>query len=259
MALTLKYQGRQRERNDSGYATTLVWIGSQEECEAFAGEVSLGEPGENGTLDSVRIYQDGGNIWAVERRYTADQNGNFRNKPNVVYGRKSAQLHCGMLSVPLEDNKNYKMQWNHYLAAAPSVTAVPAWWETAKDANMTVADAQKYRWVKSPSECPSDSRGLWWTIKPPKYPGKNSYDISTYTITETAKFSSAKKAGTMIAGKLNQIGKPEEDFGLTPSGYNWKCDDATVSYNGGDWFATLTWTRSGDNKGWIPEIYGGQS
>lgn len=259
MALTLKYQGRQRERSDNGFSTTMVWTGTQEECEAFAGEVTPGDPGENGTLESVRIYQEGGNIWAVERRYKQDQNGNFTNKPNVVYGRKSAQLHGGMLSVPLESNKNYKTQWNYYLAAAPSVSAVPDWWETATDAVLTNQQAQQYAWIRTPSETPVDSSGRWHIIKKPKYPGLNSYDIATYTITETAKFSSAKKAGQMIANKLNQIGKPEEDFGLTPTGYNWKCDDATVSYNGGDWFANLTWTRSGDNKGWIPEIYGGQN
>ena len=259
MALTLKYQGRQRERNDNGFTTTMVWTGTQEECEAFAAEAAPGDPGEEGTLDSVRIYQDGGNIWNVERRYRTDQNGNYTNKPNIVYGRKSAQLHGGMLSVPLESNKNYKTQWNYYLAAAPSVSAVPDWWETATDAVLTTQQAQQYAWIRTPSETPVDSNGRWHIIKKPKYPGLNSYDIATYTITETAKFSSAKAAGAMIAGKLNQIGRPTEDFGLTPSGYNWKCDNAEVSWNGGDWYANLTWTRSGDNKGWIPEIYGGQS
>ena len=60
----------------------------------------------------------------------------------------------------------------------------------------------------------------------------------------------------MVAGKLNQIGRPEEDFGMTPSGYNWKCDNATVSWNGKYWLATLTWTRSGNNKGWDPDTTG---
>ena len=80
--------------------------------------------------------------------------------------------------------------------------------------------------------------------------------MPTYSITETAKFRSARSAGRMVAGKLNQIGRPEEDFGMTPSGYNWKCDDATVSWNGKYWLATLTWTRSGNNKGWDTDFYG---
>ena len=259
MALTMKYQSRQRERNENGFNTVMVWTGTREECEAFAAEEPPGTPAEDGTLESVRIYQDGGNIWAVERRYSQNQTGDFRNKPNIVYGRKSAQLHGGMLSLPIERNKNYKTFWNYFLAAAPGVTAVPQWAQTATKPDLTDSDAQKYRWVKNLSECPQGTSGFWRIIQDPKYPGTDSYDIATYTITETAKFSSAKKAGEMIAGNLNKIGKPTEDFGLTPSGYNWKCDSAEVSYNGGDWFANLTWTRSGDDKGWIQEIYGGLS
>ena len=195
MALTLKYQGRQRERSDNGFTTTMVWTGTQEECEAFAAEAAPGDPGEEGSLDSVRIYQDGGNIWNVERRYTTDQDGNFTNKPNVVYGRKSAQLHGGMLSIPIEQHKNYLTHWNFYLAAAPSVTAVPDWWETATDAVLTTQQAQQYAWIRTPSEAPVDSRGRWRIIQKPTYPGLTSYDVAVYTVTETAQFSSAKKAG----------------------------------------------------------------
>lgn len=259
MAITLKYQSRQRERNENGFSTVMVWTGTREEVEAFAEEETPGTPADDGTLESVRIYQDGGNIWAVERRYSQDQTGDFRNKPNVVYGKKSAQLHGGMLSIPIEQHKNYRTHWNYYLASAPDVTYSPAWWLDATDPILSTEDAQNFAWIKSPAETPVDSRGRWRITNKPIYPGLNSYDMATYTITETSKFSSAKKAGEMIAGKLNQIGRPTEDFGLTPAGYNWKCDDATVSYNGGDWYATLTWTRSGDNKGWIPEIYGGLS
>ena len=257
MAITLKYQSRQRERNENGFSTTLVWTGTREEVEAFAAEETPGTPADDGTLESVRIYQDGGNIWAVERRYSQDQNGDFRNKPNVVYGKKSAQLHGSMLSLPLEANPKYKTQWNYFLASAPGITAVPAFWETATDPVLTSSQSQQYAWIRSTAELPTSGSDRWSTMKKPKYPGVNSYDVATYTVTETAKFKSAKAAGTMIAGKLNQIGKPDEDFGMTPSGYNWKCDDATVSYNGGDWYATLTWTRSGDNKGWNTDLYGG--
>lgn len=257
MAINLKYQAEQFERNTGGKSTVQAWTGTKAEIEELAAELEPGNPGEYGTLDSVRIYQDGGNIWACERRYTTDQDGDYTNKPNVFYGRKSAQLHGAMLSMPLESHKNYLTQWNYYLAAAPDVSAVPAWWDTAKDTVLTNAEAQRYRWIKSPSECPTDQRGNWRPIKNPKYPGVNSYDVATYTVTETAKYKSAKAAGQSIGRKLNQIGKPDEDFGMTPSGYNWKCDDATVSYNGGDWFATVTWTRSGDDKGWNTDLYGG--
>ena len=119
---------------------------------------------------------------------------------------------------------------------------------------MSSQDSQKYRWVKSLPEAPVDKNGFWHDLKAPIKPGQDSYEISTYSITETAKFRSARSAGRMVAGKLNQIGKPDEDFGLTPSGYNWKCDNATVSWNGKYWLATLTWTRSGNNKGWDTDL-----
>ena len=88
----------------------------------------------------------------------------------------------------------------------------------------------------------------------PQKPGVQSWDIAAYTVTETAKFRTARAAGKMVAGVLNKIGAPEETFGLT--GGNWKCDDAGVSYSSGDWLATLTWTKSGDEKGWDAEMYG---
>ncbi len=257
MAISLKYQSKQIERNTGGQVTTQAWTGTREEMEALAAEIQPGEPGEGGTLESVRIYQDGGNIWACERRYSVDQNGDYRNKPNVVYGKKSATLHGSMLSMPLENHKNYRTHWNYYLASAPDVTYIPAWWLTAKDPVLSQEDAQKFAWIRSPAETPVDKNGRWNIVTNPDFPGVNSYDVAVYSITETAKYKSAKAAGQAIGRKLNQIGKPDEDFGLTPAGYNWKCDDATVSYNGGDWFATATWTRSGDNKGWNRELYGG--
>ncbi len=233
-----------------------AWTGTKEEIEALAEEIQPGSPAEYGTLESVRIYQDGGNIWACERRYSVDQNGDFRNKPNVVYGKKSATMHGSMLSMPIENHKNYLAQWNYYLIAAPGITAVPAWWATAKTTALSDSDAQKYAWISNLGQMRVASNGAYWKeLKKPKHPGLNSYDVAVYTITETAKYKSAKAAGQAVQKCLNNIGFPNETFGNT--GGNWKCDDATVSYNGGAWFATMTWTRSADNAGWISEIYGG--
>ena len=257
MAITLKYQSRQREQDMTSIGTTLVWNGPREEIEAFAAEEYPGDPTDYGTLESVRIYQDGGAIWACERRYSQDQNGNYREKPNVVYGRKSATLHGSMLSMPLESHKKYLMNWNYYLAAAPGVSTVPSWWATAKDPVLTQAQSQQYAWIRALSDTPVSGNTRWTILKKPQYPGLNSYDVATYTVTETARFRSARAAGHMVEKCLNKIGFPNKTFGN--SGGNWKCDDATISYNGGDWFATLTWTRSGDDTGWNRDIYGGNS
>lgn len=257
MPLNVKFNSRQTERNESEIVTTICWTGSQAEILEFSQAERPGSSTSDGTLKSSRVYQESPNIWVCEKKYVTDLDGEPREKPLSEYGRKSAQLHGSMLSMPIEGLPKYRKKWNYYLMAKPGITAVPAWWDTADyNSVMSSADSQKYRWVKSLSEAPVDSSGNWRPLKNPLKPGQDSYEIATYSITETAKFRSARAAGAMVAGKLNQLGIPDEDFGLTPSGYNWKCDSAEISYNGKCWLATLTWTRSGNNKGWDPDIYG---
>jgi len=256
--ISVKFNSRRSEHTENGNVTTVSWIGTKEEITEFSREEIPGQASNSdGTLDSVSVYQEGPNIWVCERRYTTDPDGNSFEKPNQVYGKKSAQLSCSMLSLPIEGKKGYRKKWNYYLMAAPGVSAVPGWWETATydSSELVGADAQKYAWCKSLSEAPVDSKGRWQKLKSPQKPGVDSYDLATYSITETAKFKSARAAGRMIGNIINQIGKPTEDFGMTPSGYNWKCDGASVSYNGKAWYATITWTRSGDNKGWDTDLY----
>jgi len=252
MSVAVKYNSRQVERTDSGIVTTLAWIGPRSEIETFGASERPGAAGNDGVLESVRIYQDSGHLWVCERRYRTDQNGEMHNKPNVNFGQKSASLHGSMLSMPLETNPEYRTCWNYFLAAAPGITAVPEWWETAKD-TIIIDGRGKYAWIKSPGEVPISNNVRWEVLREPKKPGRNSYDLATYSVTETAKFTSPEAAGRMVANKLNRIGKPDEDFGIT--GGDWKCDDATVSYHDRAWFATLTWTRSGDANGWDKEIY----
>lgn len=81
-----------------------------------------------------------------------------------------------------------------------------------------------------------------------------SYDVATYQVTESAKFPSPARAGKMIAGRLNKISSPDQTFGI--AGGNWKCDSASVSWNGKYWIATLSYTKSGDDKGWDADLYG---
>jgi hypothetical protein len=112
------------------------------------------------------------------------------------------------------------------------------------------ANAQNYIWAKVGEEH-SDARGKWKCI-PPTKPGVESIDYATYTITESARYANRNQAGKMCAKKLNKIGTPSEDFGL---GGSWKCDDATVSWTGEYWLATLTWTRAGGSSGWDEDLY----
>ena len=256
MPITVKFNSRQTERNENEIVTTVCWTGTLEEILEFSQAERPGNSTADGTLKSSRVYQESPNIWVCEKKYVTDLDGDPAEKPNVEYGKKSAQLHGSMLSLPVESLAKYRTKWNHYLAAAPGISAIPAWWNTATDAILSSSDSQKYAWIKSLAETPVDKNGRWHIIKDALKPGEDTVDVATYSITLTAKFRSAKAAGRMIGNTLNSIGKPEEDFGLTPSGYNWKCDNAEVSYNGKAWFATMTWTRSGNNQGWDPDKYG---
>ena len=249
----IKYQSRVRERTGDGTTVSLVYQGSHEEMHAMQAAHSINESSEDGRLKSIRIYQESPQIWNCELRYESDANGDYMNAPDTSYGKKSAQLKGSMLSMPLETHADYHTNWNYYLAAAPGVTAVPSWWAAATDTTVGDPDAQKYRWIKNPSECPADKKGMWRTIKDPVMPGVDSYEVATYSITESARFRTAKAAGSMVAGSLNRIGAPAETFGITDG--NWKCDDASVSWSGKYWLATLTWTRSGNARGWDSKLY----
>ena len=251
--MNIKHQSRVRSQSGDGLNTTIVYQGGQSEMLELQFAHPVGETGEYGRLKASRVYQDSPKIWCCELQYESDSNGDCSSPPGTDYGKRSAQLKGSMLSLPLESHPGYRTSWNHYLAAAPGIREVPSWWETATDAVVSEADAQRYRWVRSPTECPSDRKGMWRTIKDPVKPGVNSYDAATYSITESARFGTARAAGRMIADQLNRIGTPNETFGI--SGGNWKCDDAGVSWNGKHWLATMTWTRSGDDGGWDQDLY----
>lgn len=249
----VKYQSRVKEQDSNGCISTLIYLGKQEEALSIQANHPIGEQGDAGRLKSNRVYQESPNLWACELRYESDVNGQYATAPNTAYGKKSAQLKGSMLSMPLESHPDYRTCWNYYLAASPGTSAVPSWWATAKDTTLSNTDAQKYRWVKSPSECPMDKKGLWRIIKAPEMPGVESYDVATYSITESARFGSPTSAGNFVSNRLNKIGSPSTTFSI--SGGTWKCDDASVSWSGKYWLATLTWTKSGNDKGWNTKLY----
>lgn len=249
----VKFQSRVQERTTDGFTNTIVWSGSFEEMLEKQGSLPVGAITEDGFLQSTRLTQVSPKIWNCEQKFGFASDGEQNEPPDNSYGKKSAQLKGSMLSMPLETNSQYKTNWNYYLAGAPGVSQVPNWWENATDAALGDADSQKYVWIKSPAELPSGQGGRWHILREPQKPGVDSYDMATYSVTESARYRSASAAGRMVANKLNKIGSPEQTFGI--SGGNWKCDDASVSYAGKYWLATLTWTLSGNDKGWDKELY----
>lgn len=251
--MNIKHQSRVKSQTGDGLTTTIVYQGGQAEMLEQQSAHPVDEAGEYGRLKSSRVYQDSPRIWCCELQYESDGGGDYSSPPAKGYGKKSAQLKGSMLSMPLESHPDYRTNWNYYLAAAPGVSAVPSWWETARKTNISEGEAQKYRWVKTPGECPGDKKGLWRPLCDPVKPGVNGYDKATYSITESARFGTARAAGRMVANTLNRIGSPGETFGIMEG--NWKCDDASVSWNGKHWVATMTWTRSGNDKGWDKDLY----
>ena len=248
-----KFQSRIREMTTDGETATVIYSGSRDEMETLYRSRKINETSEDGRLRNLRLYQASGDIWEVELRWE-NSHGTSSEAPDDSYGKKSAQLNGGMLSLALDVKSTYRANWDHHLAASPTVTSndAPAWWATAANTVLDLAQSAKYRWVKSPGECPVDSDGKWRIIKEKTKKAEN-FDVATYSITESARFANAKLAGRMVANHLNRIGTPSETFGIT--GGNWKCDNATVAWTGKYWLATLTWTRSGDDQGWDRDLY----
>ena len=251
----IKYQSRVREVSKDGDHVSLVYVGSHAEMLEIVQNSSVNGIDDEGRLKSVRLYQESPNIWCCEKRYARRETDEYANAPSEEYGKKSASLDGAMLSLPLRKHPHYRMCWDHQLIAAPGVSAIPSWWETATSEAITPeSDGQNYRWQK-PGDTPLQTAvGTWRILKQPTKQGVESFDWATYTITERAKFRSSRKAGKMVKNKLNQIGQPVETFGIT--GGNWKCDHASISWNGNCWVAQLVWTRSGDDEGWDADLYG---
>ena len=259
--MKIKYQSIQGERSESGRSDTVTYYGTREEMTALMEEQQISPESSGRKVVSAAVSQSEGDLWQCEIKYQNSLGNENVAAPDDSFGKKSAQLSCGLLSMPLEAHPDYRANWNYYLAAREDVQQSPAWWTTAKNLILSEADAKKYKWLKSAGELPigKDGDGKAWSILfEPQKPGVESYDVATYQVTESAKFPTPARAGKMIAGKLNKISKPDQTFGI--SGGNWKCDSASVSWNGKYWIATLVYTRSGDAKGWDSDLYkGGES
>lgn len=254
--MEIKYQSRQNERSESGRSDSITYYGTYEEMTKLLEAQRISPETSGRKVISAVVSQSEGSLWQCEIKYQNTLGNSNVSAPDDSYGKKSAQLTCGMLSMPLESHADYRVCWNYYLAAVTGVTAIPEWWETAKSAILADSQIDRYKWVKSIGELPvgKDNNGNEWRIlKEPLKPGVESYDVATYQVTESAKFPSPARAGKMIAGRLNKITKPDQTFGIV--GGNWKCDSASVSWNGKYWIATLSYTKSGDEKGWDTDLY----
>lgn len=249
---SVKYKSISLTKTDDNTSYNMTFQGSLEEMHQKMYDYRIGTLFRDKQFEydyrvkHIRVYQEEGSLWCCEIQGIANQHGSSTTPPKTDYGTKSATLECGVLSMPLESHPDYRTNWNHYLAGK-GVSNLPSWFASAT--NVAVPDS-RYRWVSSPSEVPDEN---WRILAAPKKLGYTSYELSTYVIRETVRCRTSSAAGKICANKMNKIGKPDNDFGIT--GGNWKCDGVSVRWNGKYWLATLTYTRSGDNNGWDKDLY----
>ncbi len=251
--MKVQFRSRRRERNEDGAAETVVYFGSRGEIEEFYESLEPGKAvdGLPGTLDSAEMSQESPAIWLLTVHCTSGGDDAIE-MPAKAWGAKTCTLNAGMLSIPLENHEDYLPCWNHYLFAAPGA-GDPGWFESRETTALSDAEAEQYAWGSTLSDAPVVEGKRWKCVGEPVKPGVTSYDVATYQITEVARYRSMKQAGQAVQGRINAICPPSYDFGI--SGGDWKCDGASVSYNGRYWLGTLTYTRSGDDSGWDSDLY----
>lgn len=272
--MKLIYQGETYERNEKGDIFRKIYTGEKEELEHYlAGlEIGCGE-WEGQYVSSAVLSQKDGPLWNLELTWTdPSSNSYFSRKPNTAYGEKSAKLECSCITVPLETLPSYRKHWDHYLIIGEladsegtlytehSPDVLPPFWETADASFLMPAEfLNEFRWIRDPQECPvyvGNDRRKWRIFATPTKPGIAYVDRAVYRITESVRCRTAKQAGEFAANVINKITVPFERFGIKHSADCWKCDSASIHWNGKDWIASMVYTMSPDLRGWDKELYG---
>lgn len=247
--------------------------------------------GHNMKLTGLRKSQADGPFWHLQVEYTwtigsgsiEQQAQPIEDPEDFSYGHKSATLKSILISVPLCQAYGYKMKWDHYLIGKKKGEqqdpAIPDWYDEDNNGLSGSYYTNLYRWIKDYSEIPQpvyvestststndagdDITGItedvihWVVLKVPEKPGVQTFDESHYSITQAARYPTSQQAGAYVQNNLNKIGNgsttgPENDFGLDVP--DWKCDDASVQWNGNYWLGSLTWTSS-KGSGWDEDLY----
>lgn len=182
------------------------------------------------------------------------------------------------LSLPLNKKNGYRTKWDHFLwkripvqdatsgtgvsgSTSGSSSSLPNAYATATSDAPFEDNGTYYRWTLNGTDLDGVPKNgyLWTCVATPTKPGVESFDYHTYQIIETGEYPTEKYAAwvtDILADRVRD--KPLlGDFGLSARlpGRNWKCDDASVEYNGKRWTASMTWTMSGDDAGWDPDLY----
>ncbi len=139
-----RYHGYSAEYTADGRKSTFVYHGTRDEMETLAARHQVDEYNDDGRLEEIRIGQAEGSVWECELRYDVSMDWQSVARPPTQWGVKSAQLHGSMRSMPLESHPNYRANWNHYLAAAPGISVVPQWWNSATDTLLDIETQKSF-------------------------------------------------------------------------------------------------------------------
>ena len=270
-------------------STTKVSFYSSEGRDALERFIDYNYPaghgayGNEGYVDSVTYRQDGP-IWYADvviwKEYAL----------SIGIGRRAPLNHtlrAVSIPMPLQKKQGYRAKWDHYFwqripvvqpetssgtavsgstaseSSGSSDAVFPPEYDTVSSDAPFESSGIYYRWTRDGTELDGTPKSgfVWKNIAPPTKPGVEHWDRHTYQITEYGEYHDERSATWVCDNVLDRYRSTPllGDFGLSEklngSGWNWKCDDAVVEYNGKRWVATLVWTLSGDNNGWDQDLY----
>ena len=266
MAIAQLHQGITQEKTQNGTVTNITYYGAKSDIDTQFGLINVTPTTTSGygRLESVSKQQIAANLWSLTYKYNTagytSGSATPSTPPSTEVGVKSYSLDCSMISSPLEQHPSYLKKWNYglarkYLIANKPATlpSTPAWYDTATATSVIpIADQGDYQWFQSTSELPLESGYVWVELAQPTMAGYTSYDEVGYTLTMAVRQKTYAAAETFAANKANKIFTNAQVGSSFTSG-NWKCDRATVNWDGEFWIVNLTFTYSARN--WNTTLY----
>lgn len=231
-----------------------------------------------GYVESV-TYRQEGPVWYADVSIWRE-----RSELTISIIRRPLKhsLRAVSISLPLSKRPGYLTKWDHFLWQRVAVTTttegesnsgtggsgetseaaaqLPIQYDSATTDAPFESGGVYYRWTKDGSDLDGAPKNgyLWKCIATPTKPCVETWDFHTYQITEYGEYPSEAYAAWVTDIMIDHVrDKPLlGDFGISSrrSG-NWKCDDASVEFDGKHWCASLVWTLSGDENGWDSDLY----
>lgn len=165
-------------------------------------------------------------------------------------GKPEYSIDDGTMEKPIEDHENYLANWNYALLTKNGTTSSPAWWQTAKDLEMSEADSKKWKWQKE--DIPVETG--WFKSTKAQKPRIENYLTSAPIIQETTYFKKLRQLIAKADFRTAIIKTPATDFAAKLCG-EYLINSLHVIFDG-EWWAINksyqyadTWDRDIYNEG----------